>query len=134
MGFWRQARVTRNTLARFERHTASVPLKVDEYVEKIVKFAKQYGGGTNDTERIFELAIAAYKSGSRGHWSWGYSIVPHLDYSTARSLIRQSLGLETEVPTKTDQVELDLSNLRIVDQRKVGEPSRVCDTTCLISC
>ena len=98
------------TLALFERHTASLPLNVDEYVEKIVKFAEQCAGGTDDVDRIFELAVAVYESGS-----WGYSIVPHLDYSTARSLIRQSLRLETAVLTKTDQVELDLSHLKIVD-------------------
>jgi hypothetical protein len=45
--------------------------------------------------------------------SWGYSVVPSLDYSTARSLIRRSLGSETAVPTKSDQIKLDLSNLKI---------------------
>jgi hypothetical protein len=33
-------------------------------MKKVVKFAQQYIGDANDIDRIFELAISVYKSGS----------------------------------------------------------------------
>jgi hypothetical protein len=117
IGFLQERRYYWYTLALFETHTSPTSITVEEYIGKIVKFAKQCGGGADDNDRIFELAVAAFELSSRSHWSWAYSIVTHLDSSTARCLLRQSLGLKTGVPTEehAQAVELDLSKLSIDD-------------------
>ena len=63
------------TLALFECHTFPNSIKVEQYIEKTVKLAKQCGGGADDNDQIFELAVEAFESSS-----WGCPIVPHLGF------------------------------------------------------